>query len=78
MGSVNGKMITLKDCQDLYERFIKYTETAEQYEFPILLKLQLMMEHSLKRWQDPINQEEAAAMFRVVEKVTGIRYETIR
>lgn len=71
-------MITLKDCQDLYERFIKYTETAEQHEFPILIKLQLMMEHSLKLWQDPINQEEAAAMFRVVEKVTGVRYETIR
>ena len=67
--------ITLSDCQNLYNKFIEYTETAEQHEFPILAQIQLMMEASLKKWQDPLNQAEAAAMFRVVEKVTGITME---
>lgn len=67
--------ITLSDCQNLYNKFIEYTETAEQHEFPILAQIQLMMEASLKKWQDPLNQAEAAAMFRVVKKVTGITME---
>lgn len=67
--------ITLSDCQNLYNKFIEYTETAEQHEFPILAQIQLMMEASLKKWQDPLNQAEAAAMFRVVEKVTDITME---
>jgi F420-dependent methylenetetrahydromethanopterin dehydrogenase len=67
-----SKQITLSDCQELYDKFIEYTETAEQHEFPILAQIQLMMEASLKKWQDPLDQAEAAAMFRVVKKVTGI------
>ena len=67
--------ITLSDCQELYNKFIEYTETAEQHEFPILAQIQLMMEASLKKWQDPLDQSEAAAMFRVVKKVTGITME---
>ena len=67
--------ITLSDCQELYNKFIEYTETAEQHEFPILAQIQIMMEASLKKWQDPLNQAEAAAMFRVVKKVTGITME---
>lgn len=67
--------ITLSDCQKLYNKFIEYTETAEQHEFPILAQIQLLMEASLKKWQDPLNQAEAAAMFRVVKKVTGITME---
>lgn len=67
--------ITLSDCQELYNKFIEYTETAEQHEFPILAQIQIMMETSLKKWQDPLNQAEAAAMFRVIKKVTGITME---
>ena len=66
------KQITLSDCQELYDKFLIYTETAEQHEFPILVKLQLMMEASLEKWKDPLNQAEAAAMFRVIKKVTGV------
>ena len=66
------KTITLKDCQTLYNKFIAYTETAEQYQFPLLVKLQLMMETSLKQWEKEVNQKEAAAMFRVIEKCTGV------
>ena len=69
------KGITLADCQKLYNKFLTYTETAEQHEFPILAQIQIMMEASLKKWQDPLNQTEAAAMFRVIKKVTGITME---
>ena len=67
-----NKQITLSDCQELYNKFIEYTETAEQHEFPILAQIQIMMEASLKKWQDPLNQSEAAAMFRGIKKVTGV------
>lgn len=70
-----NKQITLSDCQELYNKFIEYTETAEQHEFPILAQIQIMMEASLKKWQEPLNQAEAAAMFRVIKKVTGITME---
>ena len=70
-----NKQITLSDCQELYNKFIEYTETAEQHEFPILAQIQILMEASLKKWQDPLDQSEAAAMFRVVKKVTGITME---
>lgn len=70
-----NKQITLSDCQNLYHKFIEYTETAEQHEFPILAQIQIMMEASLKKWQDPLNQSEAAAMFRVIKKVTGVTME---
>ena len=67
--------ITLSDCQELYNKFIEYTETAEQHEFPILAQIQIMMEASLKKWENEVDQAEAAAMFRVVKKVTGITME---
>ena len=46
-----NKEITLSDCQELYNRFLKYTKTAEQHEFAILAQLQLMMEASLKKME---------------------------
>jgi hypothetical protein len=64
--------ITLNDCQNLYNKFVKYTETAEQHEFALLFQIQTMMEQSLNQWRDPIDQGQAAAMFRVVKKVTGV------
>jgi hypothetical protein len=51
---------------------MKYTETAEQHEFALLFQVQTMMEQSLNQWHDPIDQGQAAAMFRVVKKVTGV------
>ena len=64
--------ITLNDCQNLYNKFVKYTETAEQHEFALLFQVQTMMEQSLNQWHDPIDQGQAAAMFRVVKKITGV------
>lgn len=66
------KRITIEDCRNLYNKFMVYTETAEQYEFPILAQIQLMMEASLKKWENEVDQKEAAAMFRVVKKCTGV------
>lgn len=63
--------ITMADCKKLYERFKKYTETAEQHEFPILMQIDFRLQHTMATWKDPINQTEAAAMFRVVEKYIG-------
>lgn len=63
--------ITMDDCKKLHERFKKYTETAEQHEFPILMQLDFRLQHTMATWKDPINQTEAAAMFRVVEKYIG-------
>ena len=56
----------MKDCKMLYQRFIKYTETAEQHEFIRLAMIHQMLDHTIATWSDPINQEEARAMFRVV------------
>ena len=58
--------ITMKDCEALYQRFVKYTETAEQHEFAILAMIQCMLDRTMDTWSDPIDQKEARAMFRVV------------
>lgn len=65
-------MITIQDCEKLYNKFKEYTETAEQHEFPILFKVDLMIQTSLEKWKEEVPQEEAAAMFRVVKKLFGI------
>ena len=65
-------MITIQDCKKLYDKFKEYTETAEQHEFPMLLKVDLMIQSSLEKWKEEVHQEEAAAMFRVVKKLFGI------
>lgn len=58
--------ITMKDCRDLYQRFLNYTERAEQHEFAMLAMTQTMLEQTLNTWTDPIDQVEARAMFRVI------------
>lgn len=58
--------ITMKDCEALYQRFIKYTDTAEQHEFPILAMVHQMLDHTMATWTDPLDQKEARAMFRVI------------
>ncbi len=65
-------MITIQDCEKLYAKFKEYTETAGQHEFPMLLKVDLMIQASLEKWKEEVHQEEAEAMFRVVKKLFGI------
>ena len=63
--------ITLNDCRELYNRFIQYTETAEQHEFAKLAMINMMLDTTMAHWSDPINQKEARAMFRVVLGAIG-------
>ena len=65
--------ITAKDCEELYNKFIKYTETAEQHEFAMLaiVNMRLDVEKS-RNWDMP--PKEKRAMFRVVLKTIGGDY----
>jgi len=68
------KEITIQNCEELYGKFSKYCETAEQHEFPILatvnLRLDATMEY-IRKTNKMIDQKQARAMFRVVLKVIG-------
>lgn len=63
--------ITMKDCRDLYQHFLKYAETAEQHEFVRLAIIHQRLDRTMATWSDPIDQKEARAMFRVVLGHTG-------
>ena len=65
------KTITMTDCKELYNRFIKYTETAEQHEFAKLAMINMMLDMTMAQWSNPIDQKEARAMFRVVLGAIG-------
>lgn len=68
------KEITLQDCEELYQKFMKYTETAEQHEFPRLAMIHFKLNRTmvLLRVAGTIkDQSEARAMFRVVLKTIG-------
>jgi len=69
-----AKVITVQDCDELYAKFKKYTETAEQHEFVILAminkKLDMTMIH-IHAFNEVPDQKEARAMFRVVLKAIG-------
>lgn len=65
------KIITLNDCFKLKERFMKYTENAEQHEFAKLLMLETMIDKTIEKYckLTEIPQKDARAMFRVVLKI---------
>ena len=68
------KEITVKDCEELVMKFIAYTETAEQHEFPILIVIQTKLYKTMREIHKAnavIDQKEARAMFRVVLKAIG-------
>ena len=62
--------ITFQDCEALYDKFVAYTQTAEQHEFPRLAMVNIKLDATKeKRWDIP--QKEKRAMFRTVLKVIG-------
>ena len=68
------KIITLNDCFELKEKFIKYTQNAEQHEFSKLFLLENMIDTTLEKYSNEnkvSNQKDARAMFRVVLKTIG-------
>ena len=68
-----AKEITVQDAHQLYEKFRKYTETAEQYQFVYLMMIDVRMLNTLEQYDQVgiTNQKEARAMFRVVLKTIG-------
>lgn len=68
------KEITVQDCDELHAKFMKYTETAEQHEFPRLAMVNYMLDKTLAQLRPTgvvKDQKEARAMFRVVLKTIG-------
>lgn len=68
------KEITINDCEKLYAKFRKYTETAEQHEFVLLALINKKLDISMKQIRDAgmvFNQKDIRAMFRVVLKAIG-------
>lgn len=68
------KEITVQDCDELYDKFKKYTETAEQHEFPRLAMIHFKLKKTLAQIHTSgivKDQKEARAMFRVVLKTIG-------
>ena len=70
------KTITIEDCKELYNEFIRYADNAEQYEIPMLLMVDLKLRQTIEQYElDGIeDQKEARAMFRVVLKIIGKDY----
>ena len=65
------KVITKKDIEDLRKQFDKYTARAEQYEFPMLMLVDLKFKGTEKaiksgKYNIEENQKDLRAMFRVV------------
>ena len=70
----NAKIITVEDCVELKKKFEKYCETAEQHEFPLLLMVQMKLEHDVERIVNEgevEDQKETRAMFRTVLSIIG-------
>lgn len=68
------KEITVQDCVQLREKFLKYCDTAEQHQFPMLAMINVKLDSTLdviQRENKVTNQKEARAMFRVVLKIIG-------
>lgn len=69
-----AKVITVQDCEQLYEKFMKYTETAEQHEFPRLAMIHFRLNKTMAQIHATgtiLDQSDARAMFRVVLKTIG-------
>ena len=68
------KEITVQDCVQLREKFLKYCDTAEQHQFPMLTMINVKLDSTLdviQKENKVTNQKEARAMFRVVLKIIG-------
>jgi hypothetical protein len=64
--------ITKEDVIALREEFIKYTETAEQHEFPKLAFINLKLDYTIKAFERiSDNDKEKNTMFRIVYRVIG-------
>jgi len=70
------KTITKEDIKNLRTDFDKYTETAEQYQFPMLAMVDIPFRKTIERIENGTynieeNQKDLRAMFRCVLRVIG-------
>ena len=68
------KSITIEDCRNLKNKFERYCETAEQYEFIPLTILQMKLDKTLEIIEKDgaiKDQKEARAMFQTILLVIG-------
>lgn len=66
------KNITKEDVIALREEFIKYTETAEQYEFPKLALIGSKLVYTIRNFERiSDNDKEKNAMFRIIYGAIG-------
>lgn len=71
------KEITITDCENLYNEFKKYCETAEQHQFETLLMIDIKLTQTIEKIISVgkvENQKEIMSMFRVVLKTIGKDY----
>ena len=62
------EIVTEKDLNELIVKFEEYTETAQQYEIPILAYISKnILNTNIKNIVN--NQKEARAMYRAISKV---------
>ena len=68
------KIITIEDCRNLKNKFEQYCETAEQYEFVLLVILQTKLDKTLEtieKDREIKDQKEIRAMFRTILRIIG-------
>ena len=68
------KIITIEDCRNLKNKFERYCETAEQWEFVPLTILQMKLDKTLETIEKDgmvKHQKEARAMFQTILLVIG-------
>ena len=68
------KTITIEDCRNLKNKFERYCETAEQWEFVPLTILQMKLDKTLEIIEKDgmiKDQKEARAMFQTILLVIG-------
>ena len=68
------KEITVQDCMELKEKFDRYCETAEQYQFPMLMMIGMKLNATINNIMAAgvvENQKDKRAMFRVILKIIG-------
>ena len=68
------KTITIEDCRNLKNKFERYCETAEQYEFVLLVILQTKLDKTLETIEkdgEIKDQKEIRVMFRTILRIIG-------
>ena len=68
------KTITIEDCRNLKNKFEQYCETAEQYEFVLLVILQTKLDKTLETIEKDVeikDQKEIRAMLRTILRIIG-------